>query len=130
MSGMIDSGANALSTVAVTKGVATAGTCVGLLGVNEWGWAAAVVGSFFAVYLEGSRKPSEVVQTIIEILAWAFAAALAAVAIGHFHWFGIDKFAGQVPLGVRAGIFGLSVRWVVLTGKGVLAQKAKGWSEK
>ena len=130
MRNIIDSGASALSTVAVTKGVATAGTCVGLLGVNEWGWAAAVVGSFFAVYLEGSRKPAEVVQTIIEILAWAFAAALAAVAVAHVHWFGIDKFASAVPLGVRAGIFGLSVRWVVLTGKVVLAQKAKGWSEK
>jgi len=33
-------------------------------------------------------------------------------------------------LGVRAGILGLSIRWIVLTGKGVLATKAKGWSEK
>lgn len=130
MRSIIDSGASALSTVTVTKGVATAGTCVGLLGVNEWGWAAAVVGSFFAVYLEGARRPSEIVQSIIEILAWAFAAALVAVAVAHVHWFGIDKFAAAVPLGVRAGILGLSIRWIVLTGKGVLATKAKGWSEK
>lgn len=130
MRGIIDTGASALSAVTVTKGVATAGACVGMLGVNEWAWVAAIIGSFFSLYLEQARKPSQIVGTIVEILAWAFAAALLAHAIEHVHWFEINKMTQQVPIGIRAGLLGLSIRWLVLTGKGVIKAKAETWSRK
>lgn len=130
MRGIIDTGASALSTVTVTKGVATAGACVGMLGVNEWAWVAAIIGSFFSLYLEQARKPSEIVGTIIEILAWAFAAALLAHAIEHVHWLDISKTTQQIPIGVRAGLLGLSIRWLVLTGKAIAKAKAETWSKK
>lgn len=130
MRDIIDTGASALTTVTVTKGVATAGACVGMIGVNEWAWVAAIIGSFFSLYLEQARKPSQIVGTIVEILAWAFAAALLARAIEHVHWFEINKMTQQIPIGIRAGLLGLSIRWLVLTGKGVIKAKAETWSRK
>lgn len=130
MRDIIDAGASALSTVTVTKGVATAGACVGMLGVNEWAWVAAIIGSFFSLYLEDARKPSQIVGTIIEILGWAFAAALLAHAIEHVRWMDINKTAEQIPIGIRAGLLGLSIRWIVLTGKGIIKAKAETWSKK
>lgn len=114
----------------VAKGMATAGASAGILGLGGWAWACAIIGAFFSIYLEKAKEPEEVLRTIITILGWAFAAALIAVALPHFTWFGIGEASGRVSLEARAGILGLSIRWAVTNGKAVLMAKAKGWGEK
>lgn len=114
----------------VAKGLATAGASAGILGLGGWAWACAIIGAFFSMYLEKAKEPEDVLRTIITILGWAFAAALLAVSLPHFEWFGIGTFAGKVPLEARAGILGLSIRWAVTNGKAVITAKAKSWGDK
>jgi ABC-type Na+ efflux pump permease subunit len=111
----------------VVKGAATASASAGLLGFGALAWTCAIIGAFFSVYLEDAKEPKQAFMTVVNILAYAFAAALLAIALPNAEWFGIGKFASAIPIEVRAGILGLSIRWAVMNGKGVLTAKAKRW---
>lgn len=112
------------------KSVATVGLSAGILGLGGWAWGCAIIGAFFAVYLEKEKEPEKIITTIVGIMAGAFGAALLAVALPFVPWFGIGSVAKEIPLDVRAGILGLTLRWMVSKGKSVLESKAKGWGEK
>ena len=119
-----------ITATGIAKGVSTAGATVGILGLSSMAWACAVIGAFFSVYLEDAKDPREVIKTIATILAWAFAAALLAIALPHLKWFGIGDAAGHIALEARAGILGLSIRWAVTNGKAAIIAKVKSWGDK
>lgn len=119
-----------ITTTSIVKGVSTASATIGILGLSSMAWACAIIGAFFSVYLEDAKDPREVLKTIVTIFAWAFAAALIALALPHFPWFGVGEAAGHISLEARAGILGLSIRWAVTNGKAAIIAKAKGWGDK
>ena len=119
-----------ITSGAAFKALATASASAGILGLGPMAWVFAIIGAFFSVYLENAKEPKEAMLTIINILAYAFAAALIALVLPHIDFFGIGKAAAAIPVEARAGILGLSIRWAVANGKTALSAKVKGWGDK
>ncbi len=101
------------ATVAViTKTVTTGAAAWMFLGVTPWAWVAAFIGATLSYYFEPEHTPKTAAKMLFGIFAMGFAAALLAAASPHIPWFGIGEFAGKVSLEVRAGLLGLSIRWI------------------
>jgi hypothetical protein len=110
-------------TVAVgAKAVATAATAAGAFGLTWWAVAAALVGAAAAYHFEPEQVPAKVPRLIFGIFATGFAAAFAAVAAPHIPFMG---WTDAIPIGVRAGLLGLTIRFLIDQGK----RLARGWRQ-
>lgn len=97
-----------------SQAVATAGAAAVTFGLTWWAVAAAIVGAVAALHFEPEYVPARVPRLIFGIFATGVAAALVAVAAPHFPGFG---WSGQIPIEVRAGLLGLSIRYLFEWGK-------------
>lgn len=103
------------------KVIATAVTAATMFGLTWWAIAAAVVGAAASYHFEPEQVPSKLPRLFFSIFAVGFFAALAAVAAPHvpgLHW------TGDILLGVRAGLLGLTVRLLYGYGKRWLDTRA------
>lgn len=116
----------ALGSQAVAGGSAAAATVASSLGLTWLAVAAAIVGAVAALHFEPEHVPARVPRLIFGVLATGVAAALVAVAAPHFPGFG---WSGEVPIEARAGLLGLSLRYLIDWGKrltGATPRKAEG----
>ena len=96
------------------KGVATAGAAIAVFGLTWWAVAAAVIGAVASYHFEPEQKPKGAVKLVFGIVAMGFAAAMLAVALPSVPFCG---WTAEIPVEVRAGLLGLSVRWIIEQGK-------------
>lgn len=96
------------------KAVATAGAAVIAAGLTWWAIAAAIVGAVASLHFEPEHVPAKLSRLIFGIFAIGFAAALVAAAAPAFPGF---AWTGRIPVEVRAGLLGLSVRFLFEWGK-------------
>lgn len=92
------------------KGVATAGAAVAVFGLTWWAVAAAVLGAIASYHFEPEQKPKGALKLAFGIVAMGFAAAMLAVALPHVPMLG---WSGAILVEVRAGLLGLTVRWLL-----------------
>lgn len=98
------------------KAVATAGAAIAVFGLTWWAVAAAVVGAVASYHFEPEQKPKGAITLVFGIIAMGFAAAMLAVALPSIPLCG---WTGDIPVEVRAGLLGLSVRWIIEQAKRV-----------
>lgn len=101
-------------SIVVAKALATAGASVAVFGLSWWALAAALVGAFASYHFEPEQRPRGLGKMLFGIFAMAFAAAMLAVAapaVPLFVW------TGQIAVEVRAGLLGLTIRFIYEQGK-------------
>lgn len=109
-----------------SKAIAAGGTAAVYFGLTWWAIMAAVIGAVAAMHFEPEHRPTRVPGLIFGIFATSVAAALVAVAAPHFPGCG---WSSEIPIEIRAGLLGLSVRFLIDWGKrltGVGARKVEG----
>jgi hypothetical protein len=105
------------------KAIATAGAAVAVFGLTWWALVAALIGAAASYHFEPEQVPSKASRLVFGIVAMGFAAALAAVALPHFPGLGWTE---KIQIEVRAGLLGLSIRFLLEFGKQLIA----GWKLK
>lgn len=113
-----------LETIAAVlpKAVSTGGVGAAMLTLSPWAWAAALIGAALSFYFEPEKTPKEVRKLLFGIVATGFAAALVAAAAPHVPLLGWTE---NIDVGVRAGLLGLSVRFLMEQGKKRLGKMAE-----
>lgn len=101
-------------------GVASAGVAASLLDHNVLSISAAVIGAIVAYSFDDERPPKGAIGMMFGIFAAGFAAALVAAAVPAVPWL---AWTGQIDIALRAGLFGLTIRFLIAQGKRLLA----GW---
>lgn len=104
----------ALAAKTVATGVLAA------FGLTLWAIVAAFIGAIVSLHFERPAAGSEVWRVALQIVAFAFLAALVAVLLPHF-W---AKF-GEVELAVRAGLLGVFANPIYKLGRSFIASRAK-----
>jgi hypothetical protein len=98
------------------KAVSTGAGAWALLGISPWAWVAAFIGAVASYYFEPEHTPGGALKVLFGVFAMGFAAALVA-AVLPFLPLGIGAVANQVSLEVRAGLMGLTIRFLFETGR-------------
>lgn len=96
------------------KAVATAVAAATAFGLTWWAITASFVGAVASLQFEPEETPSKLPKLIFMIFATGIAAALVAVALPSVPMF---AWTGNILLEVRAGLLGLTVRFLYGFGK-------------
>lgn len=111
---------NAEASALLAKAVATAGAAIAVFGLSWWAIAAALIGAIASFHFEPEHAPKGALKLAFGIVAMGFAAAFVAVALPNIPLMG---WSDGILIEVRAGLLGLTIRWLVEQGKRI----ASGW---
>ncbi|MDI9240753.1 hypothetical protein QLQ15_17760 [Lysobacter sp. LF1] len=98
----------------VGQAMAAFGVAATAHGLTWWAIASALIGAAASFYFEPEQLPDKALKLLGGILAIAFCAVLLSIAVPHVPLFGWTE---NVPIAVRAGLLGVSVRFLIEQGK-------------
>ena len=102
----------------LAKAIATAGAAIAVFGLTWWAVAAALIGAVASYHFEPEHRPKGALKLAFGIFALGVAAALTAVALPQIPFMGWTE---GIVIEVRAGLLGLSIRFLIDRAKQVLA---------
>lgn len=101
--------------VLATKVIATGSAAtIAAFGLTWWAVAAAITGAFASYHFEPEQRPKGLGKLLFGIFAMGFVAALLSSAVPKVPMF---AWTGEIPVEVRAGLLGVSIRFLYEQGR-------------